>query len=66
MSFRKAKDAFNENGRRYLSAKDGHHWNTNAGLLNLTTALESALSDTQAQLARLEQRIQHLEQIQRR
>jgi hypothetical protein len=66
MSFFKAKKAFQENARQYLSAKDGHFWNTNAGLLNLCEALESELGDLQRKVHSLEQQVQNLERAARR
>ena len=60
MSFSKAKAAFKENGTKVLSKKDGHFWNTNAGLLNLTEALESELEDLHRKVRALEKEMQDL------
>ena len=62
MSFSKAKKAFKENGERYLSAKDGASWNTNAGLLNLTEAIASEMDDLQRRMKRIEQLLSQLAQ----
>jgi hypothetical protein len=51
--------AFRENKERYLSAKDGGTWNTNASLSNLCQALEDellSLHQKVANLGRLAQR----------
>lgn len=54
----KAKKAFEENADRYLSARDGAAWNTNAGLLNLCKALE----EMDAELAQIRKMITHVSQ----
>mgnify|MGYP001501964182 CR=1 FL=1 len=61
MHFYKAKQAFTENAQRYLSSKkDGATWNTNAGLLNLTEALEFELSQLRQSIQELEKQVQQL------
>ena len=66
MSFAKAIKAFDENGREQLSRKDGHFWNTNAGLLNLSEAIQKEFARLHADIQSLEQRLQRLEHAQRR
>ena len=66
MSFFKAKQAFQENGKRYLTTKDGHLWNTNAGLLNLCEAMDDEFSALKKKIRSLEQQLHALERAARK
>jgi hypothetical protein len=61
MSFSKAIAAFRENEQRVLSINSGLAGKTNAGLLNLTEAVQSELRNIDARLERIEKILVRLE-----
>lgn len=61
MSFSKAIAAFRENEQRVLSINNGLAGKTNAGLLNLTEAVQSELRNIDAKLERIEKILVRLE-----
>ena len=61
MSFSKAIAAFKENEQKVLSINSGLARNTNAGLLNLTEAVQGELRNIELRLERIEQILERLE-----